>query len=202
MVKKNRGKKGKFIVFYGINNLGKSTQAKLLVERLNKEGHSAEYLKYPIYDLEPSGLMLNDYLRKGNPYNFSPREVQMLYILNRTQFQSEIISKLNSGINIVAEDYIGTGLAWGIGSGIDRALLTRMNNHLLAEDIVFLFQGDRFLDAKEENHAFETDDFLMEKVRLVHDELGKDFGWIPVDSNRLIGIIHQELFDQIIPHIN
>lgn len=28
--------KGKFIVLYGINNLGRTTQAKLLVKRLNR----------------------------------------------------------------------------------------------------------------------------------------------------------------------
>jgi len=201
MSKKNHAKRGKFIVFYGINNLGKSTQAKLLVEKLNRSGHSTEYLKYPIYDLEPSGPMLNDYLRKGNPHDFSAREIQMLYILNRTQYQSKIISKLDSGINVVAEDYIGTGLAWGIGSGVDRVLLTRMNNHLLPEDIVFLFQGDRFLDAKEENHAFETNDLLIDKVRLIHDELGRNFGWVTIDANRQIEIIHEEIFEQVIPHV-
>ena len=50
--------KGIFIVLYGVNNLGKTTQAQLLVERLNKAGVQATYLKYPIYDIEPSGVLL------------------------------------------------------------------------------------------------------------------------------------------------
>ena len=48
-------KKGLFVVLHGINNLGKTTQAKLLVEKLQSEGHKAEYMKYPVYDLDPSG---------------------------------------------------------------------------------------------------------------------------------------------------
>jgi thymidylate kinase len=43
--------KGKFIVLYGINNLGKTTQAKLLVEKFQKEGLKAEYMKYAVYSL-------------------------------------------------------------------------------------------------------------------------------------------------------
>ena len=108
---------GKLIVLYGINNLGKSTQAKKLVERMNAEGYRAQYLKYPIYDLTPSGTMLNAYLREGNPHQLSPREAQLIYVLNRTQTEPVIKKKLKEGIHIVAEDYIGTGLAWGIGGG-------------------------------------------------------------------------------------
>ena len=42
---------GKFIVIYGVNNLGKTTQANMLVQKLKASGLKAEYLKYPIYDL-------------------------------------------------------------------------------------------------------------------------------------------------------
>src|SRR3989344_7041055 len=108
-----KNKIGKFIVIYGINNLGKSTQAKILVEKLGQEGFSAEYLKYTIYDLKPSGPIINDYLREGNRDNLSPREIQILYTMNRYQFESRLKDKLSQGVNIVAEDYTGTGLAWG-----------------------------------------------------------------------------------------
>ena len=46
--------KGKLIVLYGINNLWKTTQVHLLIDRLRAKGLQAEYLKYPIYDLAPS----------------------------------------------------------------------------------------------------------------------------------------------------
>ena len=111
-------KKGKFIVLYGINNLGKTTQAKLLVKALKKSGRQAEYVKYPIYNLEPAGKLINDYLRNGNPYNFSSRELQLLHFIDRIKFENRLREKLNKGINIVAEDYFGTGMAWGIRRGV------------------------------------------------------------------------------------
>ena len=139
---------GKFIVFYGINNLGKSTQAKKLVDRLNEAGETSLYIKYPIYDLAPSGPQLNAYLREGNPHDLSPREAQLLYILNRTQYQADVDKHLAEGTHIIAEDYTGTGIAWGTGSGVDQSYLKETNSHLRKEDIAFHFVGNRFMEAR------------------------------------------------------
>ncbi len=185
---------GKFIVLYGINNTGKSTQAKLLVERLNKEGFEAEYLKYPLYDIEPSGKMVNDFLRGGNPYDFSYRESQLLNVINRTQYESILKQKLESGIHIVGEDYTGSGLSWGIGSGVDEEFMKTINSHLLKEDIAFVFDGNRFKEATEKDHIYETNNDLQEKVRAVYARLGQEYGWIPVDANQSIEEIHEKIW--------
>ncbi len=176
-------KKGKLIVFYGTNNLGKSTQAHILVDKLNKEGIPAEYLKYPIYDLEPSGPVLNQYLREGNPFDLSSREAQFIYTLNRTQFQGELLEKLEKGINIIAEDYIGTGLAWGIGAGVNQEILKKMNSHLLREDLAILFDGERFKDAIEEKHKHEQDEDFSKRVRQIHLDLAQKYNWRIINAN-------------------
>ena len=132
---------GKLIVLYGINNLGKTTQAKLLVEAVKKAGKPAEYLKYPIYDLEPTGPMIDKYLRHGNPDKVSVRELQMLYALNRYNFEPQLRGKLASGVNIASEDYWGTGVAWGMAQGIDKKFLLGINAACLREDLAFLFDG-------------------------------------------------------------
>lgn len=189
--------KGKLIVLYGINNLGKSTQAKMLVDRLNAEGIKARYLKYPIYDLEPSGPILNAYLRQGNPLKLSPREAQIFYTLNRTQFQPTLKSWLEQGEIIIAEDYTGTGLAWGIGAGVDEAFLKNANSHLLQEDLAFLFDGQRFTQAIESGHTHETNDELTNIVRTAHQKLGNEFGWLSINANESIEEIHANLWEKI-----
>lgn len=188
---------GKFIVLYGINNLGKSTQAKLLVERLIQKGFKAEYLKYPIYDLNPSGEILNDYLREGNFYNLSPKEAQIIYALNRTQYQSELIKKLEAGINIVAEDYTGTGIAWGIGAGVSETFLQSINSHLIPEDLVFLFDGERFMQAMEKTHKHETNNDLTTKVRWAHLKLKEELAWIKINANLSIEEIQEIIWTQV-----
>jgi len=188
---------GKFIVLYGINNLGKSTQAKLLVERMNVEGRTAEYLKYPIYDLAPSGPMINAYLREGNPHNLSAREVQLLYAMNRTQYEKTLKEKLNSSTHIIAEDYTGTGVCWGVGSGVDESFMREINSHLLVEDIAFLFEGKRFIEATEQDHKHETNDDLLTKVEKVHKKFGKEYGWISVRANESIETIHETIWQHV-----
>ena len=193
--------RGKFIVLYGINNLGKTTQAKKIVERLNAQNIAAEYLKYPVYSIKHSGPLLNNYLREGNKHGLSAREVQIIYVLNKTQFEKILEAKLAAGINIIAEDYIGTGLAWGIGTGVDETFLKELNSHLLREDLAFLFDGERFLSGRENNHKFETDDELTQRVRFIHQLLGEEFGWIKINANLSIDEINEILYKQILNKI-
>lgn len=190
-------KKGKFIVLYGINNLGKTTQARMLVEKLIKQGYKAEYIKYPIYELEPSGKLLNNYLREDNQYNLSPREAQIIYTFNRIQFEKTLINKLTTGIHVIAEDYVGTGIAWGLGSGVNKNFLKYLNSNLLQEDLAFLFDGERFKEATENNHKHETDDNLTIKVRQAHLKLGEELGWIKINANLSIDEIHQIFWEKV-----
>jgi thymidylate kinase len=189
--------KGKFIVFYGINNLGKTLQAKLLTKNLRNSGHKSEYLKYGIYDLKPSGELLNEYLRKGNPYDFSAREFQICHALNRTQYEPILKEKLDSGKWIVGEDYKGTGIAWGIGAGVDKNFLVRLNSNLIEEDLSILFDGERFSEGIEKNHLHEKDSELTEKVRQIHLELAKTYDWKIINANRNIKEIEKEIWSII-----
>ncbi len=74
----SKTKRGKFITILGINNIGKSTQRELLSDRIREVGDRRVpvSIKYPFYNVEPIGPMLNDYLRNGNPFNLTPREFQ------------------------------------------------------------------------------------------------------------------------------
>ena len=175
--------KGKFIVFYGINNLGKTTQAKRLVDYMNKGGIKAEYLKYPVYDLEPTGSFINKVLRGGKKQEISEEQLQLWYVLNRVQYEPVLKKKLSEGVFVVAEDYSGTGVAWGVAKGADEDWLVNLNKPLLKEDVVFLFDGERFMQAREENHLHESNDELMKKSREVHLQLAEKFGWVKINAN-------------------
>lgn len=190
-------KKGKFIVLYGINNLGKTTQAKLLVKNLKKKGKKAEYVKYPVYNLQPAGSLINGYLRKGNPYKFSPREAQLLHFIDRVKFDLILESKLNKGINIVAEDYFGTAVAWGAGAGVDKKLLEYLYSFVRKEDVVLLFDGKRFVNSIEKNHKHENDHSLTNKVRREHILLGKKYKWQKIDANLPIEKIEKIILDKV-----
>jgi len=172
--------KGKFITFYGINNIGKSTHAQRLTERLQKEGHDAVFVKFPVYDLEPTGPYLNDFLRKGKQ-EIPEEELQMWFTLNRFQFQPQLKKWLTEGKIVVAEDYTGTGLAWGSLKGANLDWLIEINKHLIEEDLGILLEGQRAINAREDGHIHETDDDLVEKCKDVLQDLAAKYGWQKVE---------------------
>lgn len=186
---------GKLIVLYGINNLGKSTQAKLLVEKLQEEGYASEYLKYPVYDIVPSGPFLNSYLRESNPWSLSPREAQIIYALNRAQYEPVLLEKLRAGTIVVAEDYWGTGVAWGVGAGVPLDFMLELNSFVYREDIAVLFEGTRFSSGFEQEHLHETNNELMNKVDEVLHDLGKTHDWRLVNANGSIEEVQNSVWE-------
>ncbi|MEK9160146.1 MAG: hypothetical protein AAB383_05465 [Patescibacteria group bacterium] len=169
-----------FITLYGINNIGKSTQAKRLVDRLKAEGRDAVYVKFPVYDVEPTGRYLNEFLRSGGAQSITEQELQMWFTLNRYQFQPTLQEWLAEGKIVVAEDYTGTGLAWGTVKGASTEWLETLNDGLVKEDLAILLDGERFGHAAEKEHIHESNDAFMNRSRQVHLELGERYGWVKV----------------------
>ncbi|HNX10726.1 MAG TPA: hypothetical protein PKI61_01140 [bacterium] len=191
--------RGKFIVLYGINNLGKTTQAKKLNEKLNQSGQTCEHIKYPMYALEPTGPIINEYLRQDNPYGLSAREAQIFYTFNRFHYQPELQKKLDSGINIIAEDYIGTGIAWGMAKGVDKAFLQRINQELLIPDLAILMDGERFVSGIEKYHGHENDNDLTNRAREAHLELKEDYHWPLINANQEIEQVESDIWKLVSP---
>lgn len=169
------------ITIYGINNIGKTTQAKKLVEKLVGLGKKAKYIKYPVYDMEPTGRFLNDFLRNGEAQKVTEEELQMWFTLNRFQFQPTLKKWLEEGYIVIAEDYTGTGLAWGAAKGAGLEWLESLNKFLIREDLAILMDGERFADAVEKGHLHESRNDLIEKCRLIHLDLAEKYAWKKVN---------------------
>lgn len=170
-------KRGFFITLYGVNNIGKSTQAKLLMSSLQKHGYKAVFLKYPIYDLEPTGPQLNKILREEGEQKLTELELQMLFTQNRKDYEDQLRKLLDEGNIVVAEDYTGTGIAWGVAKGVTLSAMELLNDKLLKEDLSILCVGPRHLSAREATHIHETDDELVKKVDAELLMLAKRYGW-------------------------
>lgn len=236
---------GTFIAIYGINNIGKSTQTNILVQRLIRAGVRVEYVKYPIYDLDPTGKMLNEILRgkkkssvqqmidffpgtkvkkpttrrsahdaASTIFRLKPidagsvvkqkvteEELQMWYSLNRYQYDPTLRRKLDEGLTVVAEDYTGTGLAWGSAKHADLGWLESVNKYLATPDLEILMDGERFLAGKEASHIHESNDRLITKARKEFQTLAKKYGWRVVNANQPIQAVADEIWAAVEPFI-
>ena len=177
-------KKGLFIAVYGVNNIGKSTHCRILCERLRRAGHEVVLLKFPIYDLEPTGTELNRLLRSGAKQEISEEELQTLFTQNRRDFEPQLRKYLEEGKIVVAEDYTGTGVAWGMAKGMRLEFMEKLNEGLLKEDLSLLITGSRDTRATEKQHIHEQNGALLGAVSKILVQLGGRYGWQVIDLQK------------------
>lgn len=183
--------KGKFIVIYGINNIGKSVQTKKLVSYFRKKNKKVERIKYPVYNIKPSGPFIYKILHSKQ--NISSEEFQMWFTLNRFQFEPKLKKKLAKGIFIISESYIGTGIAWGAANGVNQTWLEELNKYLIKADISILLDGKQFQHALEKDHIYESNKKLVQKTRSVFLKLAKKYKWSVVNANHEEDKVHQNI---------
>lgn len=105
--------RGKFIVIEGIDGSGKTTQVKKLVDWLRSSGKSATMVTGP--SSGPIGKLIRQkYLSGDRKCDF--RTIQALYLADRldmiTNSEDGIISLLNSGINVIADRFYMSSVAY------------------------------------------------------------------------------------------
>ncbi|OGI24908.1 MAG: hypothetical protein A3E38_00120 [Candidatus Moranbacteria bacterium RIFCSPHIGHO2_12_FULL_54_9] len=187
---------GKMITLYGINGIGKTTQVELLVKFLQAAGKQASRLKYPVYDLEPEGSFIYKYLRDPEfrgKNELSTEELQQKYADNRKHYEAELQKRLAAGEWIVAEDYTGTGIAWGLTWGADLEYLEDINKDLHQPDLCILMHGKRFDTAIEAGHRNETAEERITICKNFHLLLGERYHWKQVTANQSIEKVSEDI---------
>ncbi len=134
---------GQLWVVEGGDGVGKSTQARELVTRLNESkllgDKTAHYWHFPNYQAKPWGETVTQYLkgRFGSVNEVSPYFAAILYSADQGQSASEIQSILNSGDWIIADRYYPSNLAHQSAKLDDKterdkflAWLIQLNYHL------------------------------------------------------------------------
>ena len=118
--------RGRFIVFEGIDGSGKTTQARLLAEALEKKGRSVRLTAEPT-DL-PTGRALRDAL--GGRVSKSECEMAVLFVQDRIAHNIQptdgIVALLESGVDVICDRYYYSTLAYQ-GQSTDYAWVKAMN---------------------------------------------------------------------------
>lgn len=120
-------RKGRFITFEGGEGCGKSTQARLLAERLRSEGLEA------LLTREPGGTALAEKIRSLVREESSdppvPRSETLLFLAARAQVVETVIAPaLAAGKWVVCDRFADSTFAYqGFGRGLDLGALKAMN---------------------------------------------------------------------------
>lgn len=142
-------KRGKFIVFEGIDCSGKTTAINVLTKSLNQNKINFNVIKFP--DREGvNGELIDKYLKKE--IKLSDNEAYELFKENRMAYKNYINNQLNDGIDVICDRYIYSGITYSYynkssieSPTINDHTIELMNNELYmpTPDLVFLIDGYR-----------------------------------------------------------
>lgn len=134
-------KQGFFICIEGLDGSGKTTQAKILVKNLIKQGYTA------LYTAEPSNGKIGKFIRRylHGERRFSGIIEAMLFAADRFEHVSEeICPALSEGKIVVSDRYVYSSIAYQGASGIDVDWIKMINKYVLKPDLAI------FIDVEPE----------------------------------------------------
>ncbi len=134
-------RKGKFVCLEGLDGCGKTTQAKLLVSRLENAYNA-------IYTAEPSsgriGQFIKEYCLDAGQRGSTIVEA-LLFAADRLEHvNSEILPAVNAGKLVVSDRYVYSSYAYQGATGLDLKWIERVNEHAICPDLAL------FIDVQPE----------------------------------------------------
>ena len=195
-----------FITFEGIDYSGKSTQAKLLVERLEQSGRSVLFLR------EPGGTAISEKIRllllDTAHGDLTQLTEVLLFSASRSQLVSQVISpELTKGTIVICDRYADSTSAYqGYGRGIPLASIEALNRiatsgllpdltilvDIPVEEVVVRQRKKGALSDRMESAGIE----FYERVRKGYEALSAadPKRWYIVDGRKSVQEIHQQLW--------
>lgn len=212
MMKMSTSNKGLFISFEGIDGCGKSTQVKLLNDRLIKEGISTLLVR------EPGGTDISENIRtillNIDNKEMSSRTEALLMTASRAQLTKEkIIPSLEDGVCVIADRYKDSTLAYQSGGrGIDMKYLISLNDFATYDidpDLTIFLD----IEAKSSFQISKSQEFdriestgleFQESVREAYKNLSVQFPnrYFTLDAKDSISIIHSKIWEKTIYCLN
>ncbi len=112
---------GKFIVIEGLDGSGKSTQSKLLVEHLKKEGREVMKIDFPQYGTKSAGS-IEKYLngKYGSSEEVGPYRASIFYACDRYDASFKIKRWLSEGKIVISDRYVASNIGHQGGKIKDR----------------------------------------------------------------------------------
>jgi dTMP kinase len=204
--------KGRLIVIEGPDASGRSTQIQLITERLEADGHAVLNTGIKRSELVGRGI-----LEAKRDYNLGRKTLALFYAADfADQFEYKIIPALQAGYIVLADRYIYTLIARNLVRGLDRQWCYNLYGFSIKPDVVFylhvepsvlvhrVFQKNSTLDHYESGAdiVFSEDmyeSFLIYQRRISQEFrlMQKTYGLIPIDGNRTVPEIHNDLQKRI-----
>ncbi|OAR02000.1 hypothetical protein LLEC1_05916, partial [Akanthomyces lecanii] len=106
--------RGAFIVLEGLDRSGKTTQVKLLGQKLAEQGRLVKLMRFPDRTTQ-IGQMIDSYLKSA--VRMDDHAIHLLFSANRWEAAEGINTLLESGTTIVCDRYAHSGMVYSAAKG-------------------------------------------------------------------------------------
>jgi dTMP kinase len=192
---------GPLIVFEGLDQSGKETQAKRLAPWFDERGFRVELLGFPDYTTT-IGREIGAALQGER--QFSAEVMQLLYVANRHEWKQAIQTWLTDGRAVVCDRYLASSVAYGEAHGLDAAWLTEIQRTLPQPTVTVLLDiaPDAAAIRKQLNRdTFERDLEMLGRVRASYLRQAAEQDWIVVNANRSIEVVGFDVVTRLGPRL-
>jgi dTMP kinase len=190
-------KKGLFIVIEGLDGSGKTTQAKLLVEKLQQ--------KYSvIFTTEPSNGKIGSFIRNSYLYDSTrlPTEAEaLLFSADRIEHcKTEIEPALNQRKIVVCDRYLYSTIAYQGGAGLSTDWIKTINARALQPDFcIFLDMApERVLERLQRKRSVMETLETQQKVREVYLRFVEKGDLVLVDGDKPVEVVAEALYAKVL----
>jgi dTMP kinase len=188
---------GLLVVFEGLDQSGKQTQAETLRDWLSSTGRAVRLLSFPTYET-PIGAEIGRALHGERDYG--PDVMQLLYVANRFEWRPEIEKALAAGTVIVCDRYLASSIAYGEAQGLNARWLAEIQAPLPQPDLTVLLDmsPDVSLARKRAGRdKYERDLQLLSRVRASYVRQARDPQWTTVDATRDRALVASEVREAV-----
>ena len=180
---------GILIVFEGLDQSGKETQARRVRDWFEARGRRTEALAFPDYS-SPIGQEIRTALHGGRDYG--PDTIQLLQIANRHQWKPQIERWLADDRVVVSDRYAASSVAYGEAQGLDPKWLTDTQVYLPKPAVTVLLDIAPEVSAsrKSQNRdRYESDLAMLARVRVSYLRQAQDPTWVVIDAARPVDAV-------------
>lgn len=175
---------GKLIVFEGLDQSGKETQAQELRERLRNQGHRARLVSFPDY-----GTSIGEEIARAlqGERDYGPEVMQLLFIANRYERKPAMEHWMEGGLILVCDRYRASSIAYGEAQGLAATWLADTQQFLPQPALTILLDISPHTALTRKavgRDRYERDLQLLERVRESYLRQATQPGWHVVNGEQ------------------
>jgi thymidylate kinase len=154
------------IVFEGLDKSGKTTQCKILHERLLKLNIKSKILSFPKRHGH-IGSLIDKYLKKE--INLTDEAIHLLFSADRWESKPEMLQLMKEGIHLIVDRYTYSGSAYSTAKGLPMEWCLRCDKGLPIPDLVIFLNNSYNREGEERYETLEFQKKVSEQYEIIRE---------------------------------